>query len=130
MQGGIFHLSVVNEYTRIIGGHNDQTRHYVRVVERQTFVLVRTEDHLLAVAEDDAALGAGLTVGNPVVCAVVEDNAVNQALNDRCTLMLLCLNEAVNGRRHIDIQRAGEERAAGTQYQFGGDERTLYRAKG
>ena len=114
MQGGVLLLGIVNEHARVIGCHYHDTRNEGLRIDfhSQTFVFVRTEDHLLAVLEHDRVLGTLFAVSYPSVSAVVENHAVNQALNHRCPLVGMCLFHAVNGGRHIYIQRAGEERAA------------------
>ena len=67
-------------------------------------------------AEDDAAFCACLSVGNPVVGAVVEDYAVDEALDHASALVLRGLYHTVHGGRHIHIQGASEEGAACTEY--------------
>ena len=61
-------------------------------------------------------LCALLAVGNPGMCAVVENHAVDEALDDRAALMLLRSYEAVYRRRHVDIQRTGKERTSCSEH--------------
>ena len=74
-------------------------------------------------------LCALFAVGYPGVRAVIEDDAVNEALDDGATLMLLRGYEAVHSRRHIHIERAGKESATCSEYQLRRYERTLYRTE-
>ena len=80
-------------------------------------------------AKDDAAFRACLSVGNPVVGAVVEYHAVDEALDHASALVLRGLYHTVHGGRHIHIQSAGEELTACTEHQFGRDKRTLHCTK-
>ena len=131
MQRRVGLVGIMHEHTRVIRRHHDHLRHEGHRVDlhRQTFVIILTKDHLLAVFEDDAMLCALLTIGYPRVRPVVEDHAVNEALYDRAAFVLLRCHETINRRRHIHIQRTGEECTAGSKHELGRDERTLYRSK-
>ena len=77
----------------------------------------------------DRMVGTGLAVGNPVVGAVIKNNAVDEAFDDRRTFVLLRLNHAIDSGRHIDIQRAGKERASCAENEFTRDKRALHRTE-
>ena len=70
-----------------------------------------------------------LTVGYPGVRAIIEDDAVHQTLHDRAAFVLLRRHETIYRRRHIDIERAGEERTPCAQDEFRRYERPFYRSK-
>ena len=121
---------IVGQHALVFSWHNDELRNQsFAVIQSQTFVFLLAEDHLLAVLEYDATLCASLAVGNPVVGAIVEDYTVHKALNHARAFVLVRLYHAVDGGRHVHIQRAGKEGAACTEYQFCRDEWTLYSTK-
>ena len=99
------------------------------LIQRKAFVVVLAENHLLAVAQNDRVVCTCLTVSNPVVSAIIEDDAVNEALNNRCAFVLLRLHHTIDGGRHIHVQRASKECATCAEDEFARDKRTLYRAE-
>ena len=68
-------------------------------------------------------------VSNPVVGAVVEDDAVDKALDEAGAFVLLSCDHASNGSRHVHVKRTGKECAACAKTKFGGNERTLNRSE-
>ena len=88
----------------------------------EAFVHVFAEEHLLAVAEVDGLVGADAAVGDGVVDAVVEDDAVLEDFDDRCTFVAGCGGHDLDGGGQLDVNAAAEEVAACAEYEFGGDE--------
>jgi hypothetical protein len=117
----------VGKDTWVVSRNYDDLRNETLAkVKCKTFVAVFAEDHLLAVAKDDRAVGACLTVGNTCMGTVVEDHAVDKALDDASTLVLVSSYHTIDGGRHVYIQGASKEGAACSEYKFSRDEWTLY----
>ena len=125
MQNIVLAMCIVNEYARIVGRNNDD----IKTIQRKAFVVVFAENHLLTVAQNDRVVCACLAVSNPVVGAVIENNAVNEALNNRCAFVLLRLHHTIDGGRHIHVQRASKECATCAEDEFAGYKRTLDRSE-
>ena len=129
MQEVAFAVGVVDEYVVdsiavFTYGHSFEQE----PVLNEAAVVVGAEDHLFAVAEMDCLVGAHRLVSDRVMDAVIEDHAVLQYLHDRCTLVAGSGGENLNRRCELDIDRAREEIAAGTEHEFRRDKRIFGRA--
>ena len=92
-------------------------------VADEAAVHILAEEHLLAVAQMDCAVGADLAVGDGVMDAVVEDDAVLKHLNDRSSVVTCGSLHHLAARFELYVDCAGEEVTAGTEHELGGDKR-------
>ena len=145
VQGRIFHRSVVYKDVflqtdvaglvapRAVLAFDNDCQHgqeALGIIQHQTFVAVLAVDHRFALLEYYRVVLAHGAVGNPVVCAVVEDDTIDQTLDQAGTFVVVRSHHASHGCGHIHIQCAGKERTARTEAQLGRDERTLHCAEG
>ena len=123
---GVVHQDVVHRVAVFTDGDSLQ----LQSVEHETLIAVLTEDHLLAVAEEDGAFGTHLAIRDARVGAVVEDDAVYEHLrHGSATVAGRCSKDGRQvGRVRIDA--TGEEVAACAEGQLGRDEGILHRAVG
>ena len=126
LQGVVLAVSIV--YKDILKG--DAVLAYLDNLEAETVLheselVVLTEYQGLAVLYVDGVLGATLLVIYCIVGSVVEYNAVLQDFADRCTLVVVCGLEDINGAGSIGGNGAGKEVTACTKAELCGTERIL-----
>ena len=93
-------------------------------------LIVLAEYQGLSVLDVDGVFGAALLVVYCIVCTVIEDDAVLKNLADRCTLVVVCGLEDINGAGSIGGNGAGKEMTACTKAELCGTERILNGAVG
>lgn len=83
---------------------------------------VFAEEHFLAVAQVDGALGTVFLVGDEVVDAVIENDAVLKHFDDRRTVVACGLDHDFTRGLELDVDGAGKEVAACAKDELGRDE--------
>ena len=114
---GVVRQHVVERVAVLADGHHLQ----LHVLEDEALLAVRTEEHLLAMAQRDGACGArGLVGGEVGMGLVVEDDAVLHHLDDRHALVLRGGDHALLRELHLHVNRTGEEGSLGADNQLTG----------
>ena len=120
MQRGVLAVCIVREnvihgVAILADGYNLQTH----ILEYQTLLIILAEEHLLAVTQRDGILRTSSLVASKCsVSLVVEDNAINQRLYNRHSLMLGCCNQTILRQHNLGIDSAGKERTLGADNEF------------
>ena len=122
---GVVRQHVVQRVAVLTDGYDLQ----LHVLEDDAFLLVGSEQHLLAVAQRYGALRTRSLVGGELaVGLVVEYHAVLQYFDYRHAFVHRGGHHALLRKSHLHVHRPGEERALGADHQFAGVERLLDRA--
>ncbi len=98
--------------------------HQEAVAHQPLFVVI-SEEHFLAVAQVDCAVGTECLVGHVGVYAVVENHAILQDFNHGCAFVVCRSHHHLLRGCEVHVDCACEEVAACAEHKFGRDKRVL-----